>query len=340
MHGPRTIQPPDRYEGAALSDLVRVLAHASESEVVSEWDRARQAPPSALRGALPPTVEEWRTTSLSLPAPDSKPWLPSYPDVSEGDIVLDKYLGGGRQGVVYAGRVRSTGLVVAVKILRSKHGGGESAALREARIGTRLRHPNVLRVFEAKKVGAFWLVLMEFLQGEDLGRRLPKADALRPVVAQLADAVRGLGAANIVHRDIKPSNVVVRRGDGAPVLVDLGLALELDAVTGPVELAGTPLFMAPEALAGERPAAAWDAYSLGVTTASLLLGGHLPAPASFTTLVHEKARGEFNQRLGESLKEVDDAALRDWCLRLLGAPEERLAALADARPWLAAREVC
>ncbi|MCI0457627.1 MAG: serine/threonine protein kinase [Gemmataceae bacterium] len=335
MLGPKPILPPERYEGAPLASLVRVLAQASEGEVVSEWDRARLAPPAPTRGALPPTVEEWRTTSFGLPAPDSKPWLPSYPDVSEADVVLEKYLGGGKQGVVYSGRVRSTGLVVAVKILRAIHGGGESAALREARIGSRLRHANVLRVFESRKVGAFWVVLMEFLQGDDLGRSAPAQSTLRPLLARLADAVQALGSANVVHRDIKPANIVVRRGDGAPVLVDFGLALELETVTGPVEVAGTPLFMAPEALAGERPEPAWDAYALGVTAASLLLGGHLPGPATFSALMTEKTRGEFNQRLEARLTDVADVSLRDWCLRLVAAPADRLAALEDARSWLA-----
>src|SRR5947209_1241463 len=130
---------PAPYQGRPLADLVADLARGDPARIVARWQRdARPTPAPARAAALPPVVE-WSTTWLAPPGGDA--WLPpGHPDVAVPDVTLEHLLGGGSQGLVYAGRVRSTGLVVAVKVLHHDYVRGGSRAVREAEILARVRH--------------------------------------------------------------------------------------------------------------------------------------------------------------------------------------------------------
>jgi serine/threonine protein kinase len=261
--------------------------------------------------------------------------------VAVPDVTLEHLLGGGSQGLVYAGRVRSTGLVVAVKVLHHDYVRGGSRAVREAEILARVRHRNVLRVFRVEQVGAFWVLIMEFLQGKDLAGTRLGADQARPCLVQLADAVRALGEGHIVHRDIKPANIVLRQGDSSPVLIDFGLALDLTAASAEdrAQVCGTPLFMTPDAFAGAAPEPSWDAYALGLTAVHLLGGDPIPyASTAWRTLVDAKVSGDFDRAVERCLDRLTDGPLRSWVAGLIGRdPAARLAALHEARRRLPAR---
>jgi serine/threonine-protein kinase len=192
-------------------------------------------------------------------------------------------------------------------------------------------------VLRAEPVGAFWVVLMELVQGEELARgRLP-ADAARACFGQLADALMTLARQRLVHRDVKPANVLLRRPDRSPVLIDFGLAIDLAELSDyAADLSGTPFFMAPEAYRDAPPDPAWDAYALGVTAAVALVG-----PPDLRTdlgsLRAAKLTGAFERKVAESLAGVADAELRRWVTRLIDRePAERRAALQDAQAWIAA----
>jgi eukaryotic-like serine/threonine-protein kinase len=189
-------------------------------------------------------------------------------------VDLEEYLGGGRFGCVYAGRVRSTGLLIAVKILRSDRSETDEqrarGVIREAMIGARLSHRNIMGVFDVRPVGQFWIILMELVQGDRLSDAELDESSLIHCFGGLADAICSMAERQIVHRDIKPDNIVLRRFDRSPVIVDLGLAVDL-AVTGPEDrgFAGSPRFMPPEAFNG-TVTTSFDAYSLGVTAFDVL----------------------------------------------------------------------
>jgi serine/threonine protein kinase len=330
---------PEDYQGRALPDVLAELARGDAGAIVAQWERDAKAPRAPVRGAtLPPTVE-WRSTWL--PPPAGNTYLPpKHPDVTVPDVTLEAFLGGGRQGLVYAGRVRSTGLVVAVKILQREYTDGGGAAYREATIATKVQHRNVLRVFEVQQAGGFWALIMEYLRGEDLSRCRLGEDQVWPCFRQLADAIWTLGETNIVHRDLKPANIVLREVDRSPVVVDFGLAVDL-TVPDPEgkAMGGTPLFMAPDALTGQRPDPSWDAYSLGMTAAEVLLDGQYPRDfGGLNNLYRAKRSGEFDRGVREALSRTPDASLRDWCVALLDRdPSRRLAAVNAARGWVAAR---
>jgi hypothetical protein len=333
---------PQRFEGLPLPDLLTELSRLGEQEVVAGLTRHHRLLPAPGAGGFTDPTIEWRTSWLTPPDPGQTLPGPGHPDVSAADVELGEYLACGKQGVVYSGRVRSTGLVVAVKVIHAGYATwcsppDEAPAVREARVAAKVRHRNILRVFEARRAGAFWVVVMEFLQGKDLSRVEPPSGGVRPLLGQLADAVLALALARVVHRDIKPANVVLRRGDDAPVLVDFGLAFDLDSSDEPPGiLKGTPLFMAPEAFGGGRPDPSWDAYSLGMTGAWLVLRKRLPVSGSVTELMDKKVRGDFDRQVIDLLLGVRDDAVSNWCRGLLGKPTRRQPLLEEARRWASA----
>src|SRR5262245_8471370 len=262
---------PHHYLNLPLPDLVRDLAQAGPADV--PLPRPAEVLPHGpgRRGGATASLAHLGDAVSTIPE-DSR--LPDdHPDVEVPGVVLEQFLGGGGQGWVYAGRVRSTGKVVAVKVLGR---GGDDAlgwGAREAILCARVRHPNVLRVLRTQPAGAFWVVLMELVLGEEIGSERLDPPAARACFAQLADALAALARQQLVHRDIKPTNVLLRRPDRSPVLFDFGLAVEFgEAAAAAADLSGTPFFMPPEAWRDEPPGPAWDAYALGVTAAVALAG--------------------------------------------------------------------
>src|SRR5690606_22868509 len=150
----------------------------------------------------------------SLLSTVAETFLPAdHPDIEVPGVVVENFLGGGGQGWVYAGRVQETGCLVAVKVLRSQYVAASGIAAGEALLCSRLRHRNILRVFRAQPVGAYWVILMELVQGPDLSVLRLEADRFRSCFGQLADALTTMAAASIVHRDIKPANILLRPVD-------------------------------------------------------------------------------------------------------------------------------
>ena len=152
---------------------------------------------------------------------------------------------------------------------------------REARTAARLDHPNIVQVYEIGSTpDERPYIAMQYIEGGSLkdklgaldGRLLPVTEALA-IMRQVTVALGVAHAAHIVHRDIKPSNILLRP-DGAPVLVDLGIAAVQSGpkLTQTGTLIGTPHYMSPEQVSGEGVDGRSDIYSLGVVLYELLSG--------------------------------------------------------------------
>jgi tetratricopeptide (TPR) repeat protein len=191
---------------------------------------------------------------------------------------LGARLGRGGFGAVFAARDRLVGRDVAIKVLAAHR----STALleRETSALRLLDLPGVVRLLDSgSSDGAPWFV-MERIEGTPF----PDGDApvpwesLAPTVLELLRALARIHRAGFVHGDLKPSNVFVRP-DGAPVILDLGLA-HSDAAGVPASHGGTPLYMAPEQIAGRGAVAASDLYAVGLMLWRALTGrwpqGDLP----------------------------------------------------------------
>jgi serine/threonine protein kinase len=327
---------PGRYLHLPLVELVRDLESADPRDVPIPAARPVELHGPGLRADDRTESLAYRGDNITTVANDTR--LPDeHPDIEIPGVVLEHFLGGGAQGWVYAGRVRATNKVVAVKVLG--RGDGETLAwgAREALLCARVRHRNVLRVLRAQPVGAFWVVLMELVQGDELRRGTVSGAEARTCFGALADALLALARSRLVHRDIKPANILLRRPDRSPVLIDFGLAVDLaEQVQNPAELSGTPFYMAPEAWRNASPEPAWDAYALGVTAAVVLVGP--PAMGrDVPTLRRAKLSGDFERLLRQGLNQVTDADLREWVVRLISPePSTRQSALDEARAWSAA----
>jgi serine/threonine protein kinase len=327
---------PHHYLKRSLPNLVRDLAGADPRDVPLPRPAEVQPHGPGLRAPGATASLAYRGDFVGTMPDDTR--LPEdHPEIEIPGVLLEAFLGGGGQGWVYAGRVQSTGKVVAIKVLG--RGGDDPLGwgAREAVLCARVRHRNVLRVLRAEPVGAFWVVLMELVQGEELARGRLTADQARSCFGQLADALVALARQRLVHRDVKPANVLLRRPDRSPVLIDFGLAIDLAEMDDyAADLAGTPFYMAPEAWRDAPPDPAWDAYALGVTAAVALVGPP-DVRTDLPSLRQAKLSGTFEQTIAAALAGVPDAELRQWVTRLLDhEPAARRAALDDARAWVVA----
>lgn len=180
-------------------------------------------------------------------------------------------LGRGGMGTVSLVRQHSLGRLVALKVLRVPVTGTEEPALlREARAAAAIQHAHVVAVHEIGRgpLGAF--IAMEYCEGGDLRGRLSagplNSTATATLGVKLADAVSCAHAAGILHRDLKPSNVLLT-AKGEPKLADFGLSGAASGISGelsrPDGIAGSPSYLAPELIAGEKPSPSVDIYGLG-----------------------------------------------------------------------------
>ncbi len=184
--------------------------------------------------------------------------------VIDGRFVLEAVVGEGGMATVWRARDRSADdRVVALKLLRGLGVQVAQRLFREAEILRAFSHPGVVRAYDAFATHGDVVLVMDLVVGESLGQRLvregrlPWREAAR-VTAAVAGALSAAHDRGIVHRDVKPGNVMLR-ADGAPILVDFGLAKALDPLgaladggwrTSTGSVLGTPAYMAPEQLQG------------------------------------------------------------------------------------------
>lgn len=204
---------------------------------------------------------------------------PAPTRASIGPYELVLRVGSGASGTVYQGRLQS-GALCAIKVLHH-HWADDSRVsgqfLKEAAILAKLKHPNIVAVYDwGEDLGRPYLVT-EWLEGRDLRNALAGealgSSALRQLLAQAAAGLAAAHAAGVVHRDIKPENLIVREGHAC--WVDFGLAQTVSEAVP--DLSGTPGYLAPERLNGAPASAASDQFALGVLAFEALTG-ILPEP--------------------------------------------------------------
>ncbi|HQY05311.1 MAG TPA: WD40 repeat domain-containing serine/threonine protein kinase [Lacunisphaera sp.] len=188
-------------------------------------------------------------------------------------------LGRGGMGTVYLARQNSLDRLVALKVIATgpdPDGRAEIRLLREARAAAAISHPHVVAVHEVGQGASGAFIAMEYCEGGDLRERL-RAGPLAPraaaeLVRKLADAVARAHAAGVLHRDLKPSNVLLTAA-GEPKLSDFGLSGSVASVEATGIVAGSPAYLAPEALQPDhRPAPAQDIYGLGAVLYECVTG--------------------------------------------------------------------
>lgn len=231
------------------------------------------------------------------PSPEQRPPAGADPGVGDlaGRTIAGRYrvlrkLGEGAMGAVYLAEHIRMGRRDAIKVIsRTMAGNPEALARfeREARNASFINHPHVCQIYDfGETEDGLAFLAMEFVEGETLGAilareggRLPVERAIR-IILQAAEALEAAHARDIVHRDLKPDNIMLTLGlDGSDSVkvVDFGIAKgigddEGQAVTRLGFVVGTPEYMSPEQLSGDRLDGRSDVYSLALVLVRILTG--------------------------------------------------------------------
>jgi serine/threonine protein kinase len=215
-----------------------------------------------------------------------------------GEYVVLEKIGSGGMGQVFKARHRPTGKYVAVKVLSADAVKNRRLIQRfkkEARAVARLKHPNIVRAYEAGKINRIRYLVMEYVEGENMLARVKRKGPLsvNECIRSVLEAARGLDYAHqkgVIHRDIKPSNLLRDKSTARVKVLDMGLARvdEPDEdeirLTMPGQMLGTARFMSPEQVEDARKAdVRSDVYSLGCTLYFLMRS---KAPYSGETVAH------------------------------------------------------
>jgi serine/threonine-protein kinase len=216
-------------------------------------------------------------------------------DLSEttlGEFKLLRRIGAGGMAEVYLAEQTSLARPVAVKVLLEDAFTGKNNILlkrfeQEARAAGGLSHPNIVQVYMTGKQGNIHYIVQEYVQGQNLSQLIKRNGPPQFLeglqwMRQVAEALKAANDAGIVHRDVKPENIMITRA-GVAKVTDFGLA-QLNQqsehhmnLTQAGTTMGTPWYMSPEQIQGEKLDHRSDQYSFGVTLYHLF-AGHPPFP--------------------------------------------------------------
>src|SRR4026208_1270923 len=198
-----------------------------------------------------------------------------------GNCRIVEEVASGGMAVVYRAIQDSLGRTVAIKALKSSAGRGDHIATRfgrEARSLANLQHENIIHVYDFHRERGALFIVMEYVQGIDLYDLLEKCgrlpyDVAAIIAMQVARALDYVHYRGIVHRDIKPANVMISRQGGVKLMAfaiarDQGFGDLTQTGTG----LGTPSYMSPEQILGDKLDYRTDIFSLGIVLYQLVTG--------------------------------------------------------------------
>ncbi len=270
------------------------------------------------------------------------------PKIGKFDIL--RVLGKGAQSVVYLAHDAHLQREVAIKSLHldKRDEARKQALIDEARTVSRLRHPNIVPIFDAGEQDGDPYLVFEYVEGRSLADRLRDSGGLpapRAVetMLQILDAVEHAHRHGIIHRDLKPSNILMN-ADGVPRVMDFGIAVRVNQDGSPgigEGILGTPAYLAPECINEGRASVQSDVFSAGLILCELVTGKPVVGGKSVLTVLHRmssepirlppEAAGVVDDRLGDIILK---ATAMDTAARYAD-----VAALRDAlKAWLTPRE--
>ncbi|MGB8323890.1 MAG: tetratricopeptide repeat protein [Candidatus Acidiferrum sp.] len=190
-------------------------------------------------------------------------------------------LGEGGMGAVYKARDCELDRMVALKIIRPELAVHEEILARfkqELILARRITHKNVIRIFDLGEADGLKFITMEFVEGKNLSSLIKEKGRLSfeecaDVIFQTCTALDAAHSEGVVHRDLKPQNIMVEK-HGRIIVMDFGIArtIEQGGMTHTGALIGTPDYMSPEQVMGEKVDARSDLFTLGVIFFQLLVG--------------------------------------------------------------------
>ena len=202
-----------------------------------------------------------------------------------GPYEITGVIGCGGMGIVLKGMDPSLDRIVAIKVLAphlASSGAARQRFGREAKAAAAVLHPNVIAIHSVANDVALPYLVMPYLRGQSLQRRIDQDGPLDPVDVlrigvQVASGLAAAHAHGLVHRDIKPANILLEDGVERVTITDFGLARAVDdaSMTRSGVIAGTPQYMSPEQARGEALDGRSDLFSLGSAMYTMCTG-HSP----------------------------------------------------------------
>jgi len=222
-----------------------------------------------------------------------------------GRYEVEREIGKGAMGAVYIGQDPKISRVVAIKTMALTQEFEDDELIkvkarffREAETAGRLNHPNIVTIFDAGEEHDLAYIAMEFLKGSDLQKYI-KPHSLLPlkqvlsIIKRAADAIDYAHQHNVVHRDLKPANVMWDPETDSCKITDFGIARITDSSkTKTGMILGTPSYMSPEQLAGEKVSGQSDIFSLGVMLFQMVTGKLPFSGDSMAALMYKIANEE------------------------------------------------
>ncbi len=260
---------------------------------------------------------------------------------------LERELGKGGMGAVWAATHMITNKMVALKFMHVKSVEMTARFVREAQTASAVRHPNVVEIHDVIPLpDGTPLMVMEMLSGEALADKLAREGRLSPIdtaqiMAPVISAVMAAHAAGIVHRDLKPENIFLARyshsANMLPKVLDFGIAKLVahntggqneSALTRTGSVLGTPYYMSPEQVFGEKDVdTRADIWALGVILYQCLCGQRPFEGENFGQLLKAVTSGQFEPI--ENLAPWVPPHVRDVMVRMLRDRQTRLADLGE-----------
>jgi hypothetical protein len=302
----------------------------------SSGDAANSLDPLATTSAPShPRADDTTSDGKYLPA--------NLSDGHLGDYLIERKLGAGGMGEVFAARHIETGERVALKLLEQARATGLYRFKREFRALAGVDHENLVRLGELVVLpdqrAFFTMELVDGVPFDEYVRQgaapgeLPNISRLTRALRQLVAGVDALHRNRCLHRDLKPSNVLVNAA-GRVVILDFGLVGDLDGrnerTHGPThsgQMLGTPSYMAPEQAAGRSVGLGADSYAVGVILYECLTGTR-PFEGSLYEVLNRKLEGEVpdpSTRVGTDIP----PPLHELCLSLLQRDPSARPSVAD-----------
>ncbi len=336
----------------AADDLPRF--DDAEGELRAIWDAHLDvcADCRALVAAWARSSDSDATEITLSPAPSNAPMPPTPRSLGQFELV--RRIGEGGMGVVWEARAQGSGERVAVKVLKTDNPELVARFARESRLIAAVKHPNVvdIRSVVVDPDRGPLAIVMDLLEGTDLAMLLDREGPLgearvRRIFADVFDAVAAAHAIGIVHRDLKPQNVFLAKAEGVdaetPMLLDFGLARTLagselgaDSLTQTGARLGTPSYMAPEQLYGEKGTdRAADVWALGVMLYECLAGERPVAGKSYGQIVKNVTQKPIPPLLARAPNV--SLELAELVSRMLSVERERRPTVADAHAVLLER---
>ena len=256
------------------------------------------------------------------------------------DYKIQSILGSGSTSTVYLATHLPLGRNVAVKRFAPDNSLRETTLAkrfrREAAMWAQFSHENLIHLYDYRSTKNHQYIIMEYCHGTDL-REVMDAIPVLPlqvsaaIAYQVASALEYLHDHGIIHRDLKPANIFVK-GDGVVKLMDFGISfsVEMDSITLPGSIMGTPAYMSPEQATGKKVDTRADIYAFGVMLFEMLDGRKPYRSEIIADLVAEVASGKHL-----SLSKRVPKKWKTWIYQCMEyRTENRPASSTEMRLWL------